>query len=147
MNKTARLVIGCLSLATTSSIAFAQTSPRGLKPTPMTIYVCTNEQGHNRYTDRGCLHGPRLTLSTPNIVSTGAARQVKELNSPTVSDKTKRKTRQQRNELQQDKMACMDAKRGLDDLRERRRRGYRLRDSAMLNRREADLHRLRRQHC
>ena len=117
-------------------------------PTPhseLTIYACTNELGITTFTDRGCLTGPKITLSTINIVQTNTQ---KPATRAPARKKEQAPAKPRNDELWvQREQNCMDAKSGLDKLRERRRRGYRLRDSAMLDKREAQLHDQRREFC
>ena len=115
-----------------------------LGPSQPNIYQCLDSQDIPRFTDRGCLDGPKLVLSPTNIIPTDISHK-KEL-APLTRPKA-RKRLDQPNSYAAKRDACQDAKRGLQELRDRRRRGYRLNETRSLNKREKALVELRRENC
>ncbi|MEM7098737.1 MAG: hypothetical protein AAF541_10805 [Pseudomonadota bacterium] len=130
-----------IQIAGAALLAFA------LVNTQTDIYQCYNKENTPLFTDRGCLNGPKLILSPTNVITPNAKPSISAPLNPIDPPDLTKKSSAAGSVFQARKQACVEAKQGLEDLRERRRRGYRLNETRSLNQREQALVKQRRKNC
>ena len=147
---------GGVKLAWLASLLFSLSANSAVHSARLdhSIYVCMQEDGGPLFTDRGCLHGPKLHLAPTNVYRTQpsekqpdkTARAAKP-NQASTAQHPARIAAQRRAQIQERQAACQKAQRGLDRLHTKRRKGYRLSESRSLDQLEEELHTQRKAAC